>query len=412
MDMDPDLVILVGNSRGWGLTYYNTVLALGIRRAGIPLVVVSTPSEQSPGLHERLRGTGIHVVDDPGLEVRELASVRRAAETIASVSRPGRNVVHCGGIRHSVAARFAAAFAPKGNRIIVTTSVGALHNGSRIWPLYYFLGSLTLNLASHKVLTLCGRELRKMRRFGLMRSKSSVNYFWIDQDSFSEGEAGPSESQYAFPDSRIEDLNVPKVIYLAQFYGQKGHIPLIQAWKAIVQRDHRLLLVLAGSGPLEPRCKLLATELEISDRICFLPRVPREVVPHLLRHCAFAVVTSKAETFGSCIVEPLLAGLPVCTTHVGIGEELAAADGVRLINETSPKYIAASLSSLLDSFPTELERMRRGRDWVIENCSVDRAVARLARVWRVAGLSGQSSGEAEGSLRRCLLEGKYDDRGQ
>ncbi len=169
--MGADRVILVGNSRGWGLTYYGTVLALGIRKAGIPLVVLTTPNEQSPGLHERLVGAGIPVVADPSLEVGELRSVKRAAEIIASVSRLGCNVVHCAGIRHSVAARIAAALAPRRNRIIVTTSVGGLHHGS---TLYYFLGSLILNLASHMVLPLCGRELRKMRSCGLASSKSST----------------------------------------------------------------------------------------------------------------------------------------------------------------------------------------------------------------------------------------------
>jgi hypothetical protein len=34
-ERQPDRVLLIGCSRGWGLTYYNTVLAVAMTRAGV-----------------------------------------------------------------------------------------------------------------------------------------------------------------------------------------------------------------------------------------------------------------------------------------------------------------------------------------------------------------------------------------
>ena len=81
-ERQPDRVLLIGCSRGSGLTYYNTVLAIAMERAGIPVVVLSTAEEQSSGLHAKLATAQISVFDDPSLDVADLSSIRRAARVV------------------------------------------------------------------------------------------------------------------------------------------------------------------------------------------------------------------------------------------------------------------------------------------------------------------------------------------
>jgi glycosyltransferase involved in cell wall biosynthesis len=359
-----------------------------MRREGVPVVVLSTPDEQTPGLHERLRVGGITVIDDPAFDVVDFSTLWRAARRVADAAAPGLNIVHTEGIRHAVVAWLAQRFLPKGKLVAVVTVLGAMRNSSRGWPLYYAAGAATLNLTSAKILLLSADEKRKMVACGLRRHKAGLAYFIADEGAFARPSIDAAALREFVTDDRVYDPRFQKVVYLAQFREAKRQKSLIRAWKTVHSRSPHLLLVLAGSGPLFQECQDLAATLGIAQTVCFLPRIPREAVPALLSLCSYAVVPSRAETFGSCIVEPLLAGVPVCTTPVGIALELAAAGGVHILEKTDPSSLAAELLDFFSTRDQQLDRMRIGRQWVLDHCAEQRFVARLRTAWQEVSAGG------------------------
>ena len=381
IERKPDLVLLIGCSRGWGLTYYNTVLAIAMKRAGLPLVVLSTTREQSPGFHAKLWAAEITVVDDPSLDVADVWSMWRSAKVIARLCVPGLNIVHAEGIRHTIAGWLAKRLLPKNKRLAVTTVLGAMRNASRIWPFYYAAGSAILNVAADKVLLLCEEEKRKMVSCGLRTSKAGVGYFPVDNETSFQTKPDLTKLVPCVDDPRIYDRSRRKVIYLAQFFRHKGHENLIRAWEGVCRHFPDLLLVLAGSGPMFQECGALVARLGLNENVCLLPRIPREAVPALLSLCSYGVVTSRTETFGSCIVEPLLAGLSVCTTPVGIARELAAIGGVHLLKTVAPGPLAEQMCGFFSDKELALAQMECGRSWVVDHCAESKFVARLTNGW-------------------------------
>jgi glycosyltransferase involved in cell wall biosynthesis len=264
-------------------------------------------------------------------------------------------------------------------------------NARRLWPAYYAIGTAILNATSERILLLCSRELERMTRFGLRRSKSRVQYFFVDGESFEGGPNGGDRFALWTVDSRLVDANLTKVVYLAQFGRHKNHMPLLRAWVRVVERFPKMLLVLAGSGELLQKVKEFASELGIEQSVCFPGRLPREAIPGLLHLCSYAVVTSRTETFGSCIVEPLLAMLPVCATPVGVARELEDIDGIHPIRSTRPSALAKELLSFFSDPELEKERMLRGKAWVVQHCAIDRVVDNLREIW--ANLLHQGAAE-------------------
>jgi glycosyltransferase involved in cell wall biosynthesis len=352
-----------------------------MKRAGIPVVVLSTAAEQSPGFHDKLRAAQVTMVDDPSLDVADVSSIRDAAEVVASLCVPGLNVLHAEGIRHTIAGWLAKRLLPKNKRLAVTTMLGAMRNASRIWPLYYAAGSAILNIAADKVLLLCGEEKRKMVHCGLRPSKADVGYFPVDNGTSFQAKPDLSRLAGCVADPRVYNGSRRKVVYLAEFRRAKRHKPLIRAWREVCKHFPDLLLVLAGSGPMFQECSALVARLGLSNNICLLPRIPREAVPGLLSLCSYGVVTSRAETFGSCIVEPLLAGLPVCTTPVGIARELAAVGGVHLLETLAPGPLAEQMCGFFSNENRALSQMECGRSWVVDHCAESKFVARLTDGW-------------------------------
>lgn len=114
-----------------------------------------------------------------------------------------------------------------------------------------------------------------------------------------------------------------KVVYLANFFPGKGHLQLIEAVEGLLN-ECNIKLFLCGGG--DDSCRQAVVDkirtLQLEGKIIVSPRIPRLQVPELLRHMDCALVFSRGETFGHAFVEPMMAGLPVIGTRVGIGEGL------------------------------------------------------------------------------------------
>ena len=120
----------------------------------------------------------------------------------------------------------------------------------------------------------------------------------------------------------LTDDGVFKFVYLAGFGKVKNHDWLIRAVEPVMKRNPAARLLLLGPAT-EERRKDLSEQIKamgLENQIITPGKVPRIDVPWVLKHCDCAVVPSKSETFGHTFVEPMMYGIPVLGTRVGVGE--------------------------------------------------------------------------------------------
>jgi rhamnosyl/mannosyltransferase len=84
---------------------------------------------------------------------------------------------------------------------------------------------------------------------------------------------------------------------------------------------HHVRLVVVGDGPMAGTWRALAVQLGVDDRVTFAGEISEEELLQQYRHASALVLpsTSRAEAFGTVLLEAMASGLPCITTEVGTG---------------------------------------------------------------------------------------------
>ena len=104
------------------------------------------------------------------------------------------------------------------------------------------------------------------------------------------------------------------VIYLAmvgRFEYPKDQATVIRAMKRIPENVHLLLI---GSGNEMLKCKRLAEEEQVNERVHFLGNCMN--VPSLLKNCTIGILSTVWDGFGLVAVEYMASGMPVIASDV------------------------------------------------------------------------------------------------
>ena len=116
------------------------------------------------------------------------------------------------------------------------------------------------------------------------------------------------------PDAAPVDPGPPFAVHVSNFRPVKRVPWLVEAFdKATRGTDSRLVLV--GDGPDQGRCRELARQLGVCDRVSFLG--PRDALPELLAPARVFLLASREESFGLSALEAMSCGTPVVATDVG-----------------------------------------------------------------------------------------------
>lgn len=173
----------------------------------------------------------------------------------------------------------------------------------------------------------------------------------------------------------------PIVACVSRMAPGKGVDVLLRA-HARLGRD--ALLVLAGDGPDVDRCRALAGELGLGERVRFLGL--RRDIDAIFAACDVAVVPSRApEAFGLAVVEAMAAGKPVVVSDCGAMPELVGYGRYgTVVPPGDAGALADALGRLLDGpvFAGQLGRAARERALAVYGLErwVDRMSAHYAAV--------------------------------
>ncbi len=286
-----------------------------IHDAGIPYVAVAGSNEQIPGLWDKAAMANVNLIKIDGLDEHQNADLLRK-KLKGIILEHGVDCIHVQNNWQLFLANYAR------------LSIGSLfsknkgHKISIIYTLHGFRNNHPVKSKIAKVIIgtalLVGADrIQCMTR--LLKSEFSLLSYKIRVLPLGISDA-------CFVDTPVADAaDGLRIIYPALFREGKNQDLVIRAFSRFLKKESYSgcsRLVLPGDGELLDHCKDLVKELGIESRVVFPGRITRDEVFQLVSRCNVAIIASRSETFGQCIVEPFVMGRCVVSTPVGIAPEI------------------------------------------------------------------------------------------
>jgi glycosyltransferase involved in cell wall biosynthesis len=146
--------------------------------------------------------------------------------------------------------------------------------------------------------------------------------------------------------------------------------------------EHQWHLALAGQGPDEGRLRLLADELQVSDRVHFIDEISHQRVGEFLAGLDVFVFPSRAETFGLAAVEAASSGIPTVVRDMPVLREVLSYEGkpaALFVDASDNEKLSATVSRILADKDLRDELRRTGKE-LTSRYSVDAMVSEYVRV--------------------------------
>ena len=349
-------VLFMASSKGVGLTFNFSRLAVWLRKLGHKVIVVSEPKEEEAGLFKELMRNQIESYKLNGLanfSIQNTISAARAMEKI--ISFHDVNVIHAQGIRQLIVAFVASKIFCHKRRMRVVVTLHTTSHGTPYDKVTLLIESLLLNVCADFVISVARSVRRKLIDFGLFPSKVATVHNGIDLELFDEithGNGYPS-----FLPNHFKSSSCIVVGYFASMIQRKGHKYLIQALPKVSERFPEVRLILTSSGPLRNQLENLSKNLGIDNKVLFTGKIRYQFLYQLLNNVDVYAFPSLAELFPFAILEAMAAGKPIVATDVG-GVSEAVSDGVngRLVPPGDPESLAKAMVELL-SDPNKAREM-------------------------------------------------------
>jgi len=217
--------------------------------------------------------------------------------------------------------------------------------------------------------------------------------------------AGPEPEVRVVPNGVDGDVFVPcedprdrdpdQILYAGRFDFVKGADVLLGAMRLLLERrPSSRLLVIGGSYYRrkrleEERIRRMAVELGLDGRVRFTDPVPGPELARAMRRSAVLVLPSRAESFGTVLVEALSCGTPVVATRCGGPEDIVTESVGVLVPVEDERALADGMESVL------VNRSRYDpsalRAYALERFSWRSVAERVAAVYDEIGLGTSSS---------------------
>jgi glycosyltransferase involved in cell wall biosynthesis len=321
--------------------------------------------------------------------------------TFAKGEKRVREVVEGGGYDivhvHTPVAAFVTRFALRkyrarsGLKVIYTAHGLHFHSGNSLLGNAPFVALERLAGRWTDRLVVMNREDEaSSKRFGLVpeRALRYMPGIGVDLSAYS-GVRRPDDA--ALKEVGLEPTT-PYFLCIAEFRPVKRHGDLLQAFARVRESPgcENARLLLAGSGPLEDTTRRLAIRLGLSASVHFLGF--REDVPALLAGARALVLASTAEGLPRCVLEAMVAGVPVVATSARGTVDLLAEGAGWLAPPRDPAALAGHMREVLLHPERAGERTRRAAARV-EEYSITRLLLAHEELYREA-LSSKATEKA------------------
>jgi glycosyltransferase EpsD len=214
----------------------------------------------------------------------------------------------------AVVTRLGALLAGKKRPKLINTVHGYFFwNGCGIFKrIMYELPERLLRGVTDCIITMNNEDTMAAQRL-VMREGSVFQVHGMGVDAARFVPAGDEERRWARSGLDI-DVNDFVLVYPAEFSKRKNHIELIKAMAEIMKHTQNVLLLLCGSGALEPEIKEEVKRLGLTGNVRFLGW--QSQMENIYKACDLAVSVSKSEGLPFNIIEAQLGALPVIASRI------------------------------------------------------------------------------------------------
>jgi glycosyltransferase involved in cell wall biosynthesis len=179
-------------------------------------------------------------------------------------------------------------------------------------------------------------QLKKAIPF--ISKKTHLYYLGVDEELFN---IHP-------PKNYTDHLRISVVGEFRQGKNQKLIIDSLDEY-ALKSNDHNFTLNFAGTGELFHEIKTHALTKSISKNINFLGQLNREEIKELYQNTEIVIVATNIETFGFCIAEPFVAGIPIISRNTGVAQDIIKHGVSGFVFEKDNELISLLLKHLRDN---------------------------------------------------------------
>lgn len=303
VDADKPLVVFFVYEKFLGITNHICNMALNIGQENDIITIYDKTLEKSDKYLNKLRSTNIELIEVSSLE-----------SELSERFENRRVLFHCQGFTHLIIAQN---LRRQVDRLLLTV------HGFRESLWYGKLFALYAYIRFRKVVDEWHFLSRKSRKdffwFRSIPGNSCVFPLGIESDFMKR-----SNKKISCNDifgKRVDGIEQNTgIVYVADFNPGKRHLFLLRSLKKLLTGN--TVLYLLGDGPLIKTAIVSAKKLGIQDNVVFIGRVDRDTVHYFVSNAKLAVVPSRSETFGWCLLEPYCTHTPIVTTNVGIAESL------------------------------------------------------------------------------------------
>jgi glycosyltransferase involved in cell wall biosynthesis len=293
--------------QGCGLTCLFAEQAAAFARSQrLEFAFVSDHREQQEGLLRSLDRDGLHVDTVRNLDDHS-EFLDKARQLATLFEQAGAEVVHAQTNWQLALAATARRWTTRRFKILYT--VHGFRNSSRVKsPVARVAIGAALWLTADMVIAPSSFVQGQFARFC---RKSALIYLGVDDRLTSHPRISPGSHPRT-------------IVFAGQFRPGKNQAWLIQAAAEYVRRtgDRAVRVALLGDGQTRAGCMRLARTLGIEANVDMPGLCTRAVVLDYYRKASCAVIASNSETFGHCIAEPYVLGIPVLSRPVGIARDI------------------------------------------------------------------------------------------
>lgn len=151
------------------------------------------------------------------------------------------------------------------------------------------------------------------------------------------------------------------VLFVGTLEERKNAVQLVKALS--VMREKLPLVLVGRETPYVKKVKETIRELRLENRVQLLHRVSFPELPVLYQLASVFAYPSVFEGFGIPIVEAIVSGVPVLTSHGSCFDE-AGGPATRYANPSQPVELASNLDEILSNTQLRQEMIARSKDYV------------------------------------------------
>ena len=261
------------------------------------------------------------------------------------------------------------------NRLKLVVTTHSFANGTLLQPLFSLLQGVLYLKYVDKVVFQCPYVARIFKLSNLLfnRGKACIIPLPIIKEEQIEHLEDTSIRNNGLLNI-LQNKNLFKIVYLAEFRKLKQHLWLTKALLPLVKNYPQLHILYCGSKDkkIMPQIEHMIEREGVINQFHITGKVSKDKIPFVLDLCDCAIVASKSETFGFTYIEPMMAGIPVIGTRVGVGEYIIQDYGTGFgLNLKSKSSLRRNVEFLMNNRDTCVRMGLAGQSIVKEMFSIE-----------------------------------------